>query len=105
MIVVPLSILAGLLISQSAGESVQPAADSLPFFYQRTIYLENLLTEGDWWANPSRISPIDKTTIFTSNVGLLGGRYSISSVRIIFPLNPQLNAGLGITGTGISQGQ
>jgi hypothetical protein len=73
--------------------------DSLPFFYQRTAYLENLFQPAAWWANPALISGINKTTLFTPNVGLLGGKYAISSIRIIVPVKNALNAGFGVTGS------
>jgi hypothetical protein len=78
--------------------------DSLSFFYQRTIYLENLCQQGAWWANPATIASYDKTHLFTSNIALLGGKYSISTVRILFPVKSQFNGGFGITGTGTTQG-
>ncbi len=81
-----------------------PQLDSLNFFYERSIYLENLITPGAWWSNPVRIAPIDRTTIFTSTVSPLGGAYSMSTVRGIFPIDSSLKAGIGVTGTGGSAG-
>jgi hypothetical protein len=74
------------------------------YFYQRSIYLEDLMKPGGWWSNPSLIGSIDRTTIFTSTTGLIGRCYSMSSVRVIFPVLPRLNAGLGLTGTASGAG-
>jgi hypothetical protein len=79
--------------------------DSLPYFYQRTIYMENLCQPGSWWSNPSMIAGIDKISLFTSSSGLIGRRYSLSSVRFIFPVKPSLNCGIGITGSGTYEGR
>jgi hypothetical protein len=96
-------LLAGILIAASRGQQ-PPQLDSLPFFYERSVYLENLITPGAWWANPGCIAAIDRPTIYTSTVGLLGGLYSMSSVRGIFPVDTSLKVGFGITGTGGSAG-
>ena len=88
----------------ASSSSQQPQLDSLFFFYERSIYLENLITPGAWWANPARIAPIDRPTIYTSTAGLLGGAYSMSTVRGIFPIDTCIKAGFGVTGTGISAG-
>lgn len=74
------------------------------YFYQRTIYLEDLQKPGGWWSNPSLIASIDRSTIFTSTTGMIGRRYSISSVRVLFPVIPKLNAGFGLTGTATGTG-
>ncbi len=87
-----------------AGVFAQSSMDSLPFFYERSIYLENLITPGAWWASPTCIASIDKTTLYTSTIGLLGGEYSISTVRAIVPLDTGINVGVGVTGTGITAG-
>jgi hypothetical protein len=81
-----------------------PQLDSLPFFYERSVYLENLITPGAWWANPTCITSIDKPTIYTATVGLLGGLFSMSTVRGIFPVDTCIKAGFGVTGTGGSAG-
>jgi hypothetical protein len=93
-----------IFIYPACGATNVPDIDSLPFFYQRTLYLENLYQQGAWWANPATISP-NRTTFFTSNTGLLGGKYVLSSVRLLFPVNSRLNGGVGITGTGTAEGR
>ena len=102
-----LFVLAGVCFSVCPlyGQAYIASIDSLPFFYQRTIYLENLNQPAAWWANPAVISAIDKTTFFTSNTGMLGGKYALSSVRVLFPYKTALNGGVGITGTGTTEGR
>jgi hypothetical protein len=80
-----------------------PSVDSLPFFYQRTIYLENLNQQGAWWSNPAVLSSTDQAAVFASNSGLLGGKYILSSVRMLFPIKSRINGGIGLTGTGTSE--
>jgi hypothetical protein len=82
-----------------------PNIDGLYFFYQRSIYLENLCQPAAWWANPSLLSPIDRITVFTSNTGLIGQRYTISSARVVLPIQSKLNIGFGVTGTGTTEGR
>lgn len=75
-----------------------PQQDSLYFFFERTVYLENLLVPGSWWANPALILPIDTLSIFSSNVGALGGEHTIASVRIIGGIDSFSSFGIGLTG-------
>ena len=96
---------AGISVHSANGAAHVPNIDGLDFFYQRTIYLENLCQPSAWWANPSLLAPIDKITVFTSNTGLIGQLYTISSVRIVLPVRPKLNIGFGITGTGSKEGR
>lgn len=98
------------LPSGTAAAADFSSVDSLPFFYQRTAYLENLLQAGAWWSNPALISSIDKTSLFASNTGLLGGKYDISSIRILFPAANvasagPVTAGFGLTGTTTTEGR
>jgi hypothetical protein len=79
--------------------------DGLPYFYQRTVYLENLCQPGSWWSNPAMIAGADRMTLFTSNSGMIGTQYFISSIRLLFPDTPSVVWGLGITGAGTSAGQ
>ena len=72
--------------------------DSVYYFYQRTVYLDNPLMDGAWYSNPSSISTINKPEAFTVNAGTLGRRYTISSVRFFFPIVPSCAAGVGISG-------
>jgi hypothetical protein len=95
----------GLIGSPVLGDANISSTDSLYFFHQRTIYLENIYQQGAWWANPATVSSINTKTFFTSNTGLLGGKYSISSVRLIFPVKMRINGGIGITGTGTTEGR
>jgi hypothetical protein len=92
--------IAGLSVDSAHGDAHVPNIDGLDFFYQRTIYLENLCQPSAWWANPSLLAPIDQITVFTSNTGLIGQQYTISSARIVLPVRPKLNVGFGVTGTG-----
>jgi hypothetical protein len=78
--------------------------DSLYYFYERTIYLEDLSQNCAWWSNPSRISSVNEPCVYTSNTGLLGGKYSISGIRFITPLRPSLTIGFGLTGTSTAIG-
>ncbi|MGA2506902.1 MAG: hypothetical protein ABSF80_05440 [Chitinispirillaceae bacterium] len=95
---------AGFAWSPVSGAVNIPNIDGLYFFYQRTIYLENLCQPAAWWANPSLLSPIDKVTVFTSNAGLIGRQYTISSVRVALPINQKMDIGFGVTGTGTTEG-
>ncbi|MBN2037543.1 MAG: hypothetical protein JW768_12450 [Chitinispirillaceae bacterium] len=78
--------------------STAPTMDSIYYFFQRTVYLETLEQNGAWWASPARMSAARATSVFTSNTGLLGGKYSISSVRVLFPIYDSTTAGIGLTG-------
>jgi hypothetical protein len=98
-------VLMGFSWCPSNGAINVPTLDGLDFFYQRTIYLENLCTPAAWWANPSLLSPIDRITIFSSTTGLIGRQYLISSVRVALPVLPKLNIGFGATGTGSNEGR
>lgn len=93
-----------LLLTFTGPVAAQYDDPKVYYFYQRTIYLEDLLKPGAWWSNPSLISSIDRTTIFTSTTGMIGRQYSISSVRALFPVRPRLNAGFGLTGTATGAG-
>jgi len=75
-----------------------PTHDSLYFFYQRTVYLDNPLMDGAWFSNPSSIADVAEPTAFTVNTTPLGDRYTIASVRFFFPTAAHFTAGLGITG-------
>jgi hypothetical protein len=79
--------------------------DSLYYFFERTIYLENLTQNAAWWANPSSISSIREPCVFTSNTGLLGGKYSISGFRVFAPLQHSLTVGFGLTGASTAEGR
>jgi hypothetical protein len=81
------------------------ANDSLYFLYQRTSYLENLRTPGGWWANPALTGEITVPTGYTINVSPLGYRYTLASVKYLFPFCGNFGAGLGIMGTGIAPDQ
>jgi hypothetical protein len=110
VICIPLSTLAVFLLAGAHAASVSETTpvsniDGLYFFYQRTVYLENLCQPGAWWANPALLSPIDKITVFTSNTGLIGRQYIISAARIVLPVKPNLNIGFGATGTGSNEGR
>jgi hypothetical protein len=95
-----------LLLCMTGDCPAQEADEAdLYYFYQRTIYLENLNQPGAWWSNPALLSSINRTTVFTSSTGLLGRKYSISSVRAILPVTPQLNAGFGLTGSASREGR
>jgi hypothetical protein len=99
------SLLALILLMSLAGPvTAQYDNPNAYYFYQRSIYLEDLNKPGAWWSNPSLIASIDRTTIFTSTTGLIGRAYSLSSVRCIFPIRPRLNAGFGLTGTASGAG-
>jgi hypothetical protein len=95
-----------LLLCMMSGLSAQQADQAdIYYYYQHTTYLENLNQPGAWWSNPALLSSIDRATVFTSSTGLLGRRYSISSSRIIIPVNPQLKAGFGLTGSARGEGR
>ncbi|MBN1127353.1 MAG: hypothetical protein JXA71_00095 [Chitinispirillaceae bacterium] len=79
--------------------------DSLYYFYERTIYLEDLTQNAGWWANPSVIASVREPGLFTSNTGLLGGKYSISGFRLFLPLRQSLTVGFGLTGTSTTEGR
>jgi hypothetical protein len=81
------------------------ANDSLYFLYQRSTYLENLLLEGGWWANPALTGEITAHTVSTINVTPLGYRYTLASVKYQFPFLGNFGAGIGIMGTGIAPDQ
>jgi hypothetical protein len=85
--------------------SVRAANDSLYFLYQRTTYLENLLTPGGWWANPALTGEITVPTGYTINVTPLGYSYTLASVKYLFPFLKHFGAGIGIMGTGIAPDQ
>ncbi|MBD3346912.1 MAG: hypothetical protein GF401_17805 [Chitinivibrionales bacterium] len=70
-------------------------------FFQRTLYLENILSPGNWWANPALLSKIETRTILTSNVAPLAGKYVIASARALFPITEYFKCGVGILGTGL----
>jgi hypothetical protein len=85
--------------------TAQASNDSLYFFYQRSTYLENLWTPGGWWANPALTGEISAPTGYTINVSPLGYRYTLASVKYLFPFLGNFGAGLGIIGTGIAPDQ
>jgi hypothetical protein len=92
------------MVSGWCGAYALSTLDSLPFFYERSIYLEDLALPGAMWANPARIAPIDRTTLYTATVGMLGSAYSMSTVRVIVPADTGVNLGFGVSGTGITTG-
>jgi hypothetical protein len=99
----PLTLL--LLLAMAFTITAQYADNpNVYYFYQRSIYLEDLIKPGGWWSNPSLISSIDQTTLFTSTTGPIGRNYSLSSVRLLFPVMQHLNAGIGFTGTASGGG-
>lgn len=88
-----------------ASSAANGANDSLYFFYQRSTYLENLQTPGGWWANPALTGEISAPTGYTINATPLGYRYTLASVKYLFPFCGNFGAGLGILGTGIAPDQ
>ncbi|HUI91006.1 MAG TPA: hypothetical protein VLX68_02055 [Chitinivibrionales bacterium] len=85
--------------------SANGANDSLYFLYQRSTYLENLQTPGGWWANPALTGEINTPIGYTLNVTPLGNRYTLASVKFLFPFLNRFGAGIGIMGTGIAPDQ
>ena len=85
--------------------ATEAANDSLYFLYQRTAYLENLWTPGGWWANPALTGEIDVPSAYTINATPLGYRYTLASVKYLFPFLGRFGAGFGLMGTGISQSE
>jgi|WetSurMetagenome_2_1015567.scaffolds.fasta_scaffold00008_155 hypothetical protein len=92
---------AAFLLPLLSGQ-IQAANDSLYFLYQRTTYLENLWTPGGWWANPALIGELSAPSAYTINTTPLGYRYTLASVKYVFPFFDRFGAGFGIMGTGIS---
>jgi hypothetical protein len=98
-------LVTGLLTAALHASAVPSNIDSMYYFYERTVYLEDLTQQGAWWSNPSKIAPIRTPCVFTSNTGLLGGKYSLSSIRGLFPVQRSLTAGFGLTGAGTTEGR
>jgi hypothetical protein len=96
-------LLAGLLTAPLHASAVPSNIDSMYYFYERTVYLEDLTQQGAWWSNPSKIASIRTPCVFTSNTGLLGGKYSLSSIRILFPVQRTITAGFGLTGASTKE--
>jgi hypothetical protein len=98
-------LLTGLLATTPLASAIPSNIDSMYYFYERTLYLEDLTQQGAWWSNPSKIAQIKTPCVFTSNTGLLGGKYSISSIRVLFPVQRAITAGFGLTGAGTTEGR
>jgi hypothetical protein len=81
------------------------STDSLLFFFQRTIYLENLLNKDGLWANPAIIEQINYPTTSFCNVTPLSYRYTLANAKYLFPISNIIKAGIGIRGTGINTKQ
>jgi hypothetical protein len=71
-----------------------------PHLYQSTIYTDNLLMTGGWWANPALISSIKSPYAHTANVLPLCDSLLISSFRFFMPVGNIFTAGIGILGAG-----
>jgi hypothetical protein len=97
------SLLIALLALVLPASAAPSNIDSIYYFYERTLYLEDLTQVGSWWSNPSKIASIRTPCVFTSNTGLLGGKYSLSSIRILFPVQRAITAGFGLTGAGTKE--
>jgi hypothetical protein len=72
------------------------------FLYQRTTYLENVLTPGAWWANPASTAEIERKTAQTVNVTPLGNVLTIASAKFLMPVMSRYGIGIGIMGQGIN---
>jgi hypothetical protein len=72
------------------------------FLFQRTTYLENLLTPGAWWANPASTAEIERKTAQTVNVTPLGNVLTIASAKFLMPVTSRFGIGIGIMGQGIN---
>lgn len=70
------------------------------FVYQRTLYLENLLIDGSWWANPALLALVDSPQFQGSNVTPIGGRFVLASARVLFEIPFDIRAGIGFLGSG-----
>ncbi len=101
----PIRFFVALAILLLAARPARGANDSLYFLYQRTTYLENLLTTGGWWANPALTGEITVPTGYTINVTPLGYSYTLASVKYLFPVLNHFGAGIGVMGTGIAPNQ
>jgi hypothetical protein len=71
-----------------------------PNLFQRTIYTDNLLMDGGWWANPAVITSVNAPYAFTANALPLGDSLLISSFRFFLPIKNFLTAGIEILGAG-----
>jgi hypothetical protein len=71
-----------------------------PWLYQRTMYTDNLLMTGGWWANPAVISSIRSPYLLTANVLPLGDSLLISSIRLFIPVAQAVTIGGSILGAG-----
>ncbi len=76
---------------------------SLFYLYQRTTYLENLLQNDGWWANPALTGEITEKSASTVDVTPLADQFTIVSAKYSFPIGKSVGAGFGIMGnTGLS---
>jgi hypothetical protein len=89
----------GILVWLVLPVSAQSHFSSL-YLYQRSIYLENILTPGAWLANPALASEIGRPALLTTNVMPLGDQYLFAAVRGFYPLRSGLSLGIGLLGTG-----
>ena len=88
------AVLAFTRTAQAAG------SDFFRYLYQRSIYTDNLIMPGAWWANPASIAEIDAPGIYTANVLPLGDELLISSFRLFFPIAKNITIGASILGAG-----
>lgn len=97
--VLPAKIFAILVISAAPGFT---NSDTLNYYflYQRTIYLENALMPGAWWANPASTAEIEKKTAQTVDVTPLGNVLTMASAKFLMPVASRFGVGIGIMGVG-----
>ncbi len=95
-----LALLASALVCRSTTAQSTFEDESTMFVYQRSMYLENLLVPGSWWANPALSAGVSSPQFYAANVTPLAGRYVLASARIFFPLPSGITAGIGFLGSG-----
>ncbi|MBD3314855.1 MAG: hypothetical protein GF344_03650, partial [Chitinivibrionales bacterium] len=89
-----------LVIALFAQFSFCRAHEYFSFFYQRTTYLENLATQGAWWANPAVIASDSNAMFLATNVTPLGRRFLLAEGKAIVPIGTRFALGLGVLGAG-----
>jgi hypothetical protein len=89
-----------ILTLAAGGLRAQPV---IPFLYERTSYVEGLISPLAWWANPALAAGCEEPTLYTANASPVGTYYTISSVRFYVPLPHRLVLGMGVMGAGADQ--
>ena len=96
------SCCAALLVLIVVGSHTH-ATSVVPFFFERTIYLEGLLSPLAWWANPASVVECESPTLFTANASPIGRYFTVSSVRFFLPIRDRVTLGFGVMGAGPDQ--